>query len=109
MCQILNWKNSNGEILIVVFRDRSDFDFKLSEGVKFSSHFLELLRTRIKHFLIVSEFELKKKERLDFEIKNLGQVREVELKPLKGVRFWNKDFTTCQIINQKIIDVPDSE
>ena len=36
-------------------------------------------------------------------------MRDFELEPLQRVRFWNEEYTTCQINNLKIIDVPDSD
>ena len=44
-------------------------------------------------------------------MKNIRHVRYFELKPLQRVRFLNrfKEFITCQITNQKIINVPDSD
>ena len=36
-------------------------------------------------------------------------MRDFELKPLQRVRFWNEEYTTCQINSLKIIDVPHSD
>ena len=46
-----------------------------------------------------SNFDMKKKESLDFEMKNLRYVNDFEMKPLQLLRFLKISVISCRILN----------
>ena len=95
--KFLNWINKSGMILIREKFYPSNFDFKLSEGVRLWNIFFRACQNRKWKISHVVGFWIEKNERLDFEMKNWRNVRDFERKPRQRVSFWVEKNRTVRL------------